>query len=411
MRWLLGLLLVLLAATVVSAQTPTRDVDTESQPVSGCTLDSLGDVCGVPTAGQSGFMVHIPAGGNLVATIKPVVCQKTAGCSGADWLEDKATFFDTARVSAASIGMTSVNTLVLHSIVSAVPAVQVGIKVTAYTSGSLATAKVWAMTSQTIQFVAGIAGGSPVLLPITDVSGTKGVVAIIPTVVTVRGYNAFAEALIDAVNEEVVLNVAGAGQVTFSAPSGRTGESRAECRMGTGTYFGVPIMFDNGEIVHAGISFSTYPKQGHFLLTGFTECRIRAQTHTSGSHTPRLEVSPGAGVVRAQEIPRGVEWTAEAEYTGTQTDTVLRAAPGAGLSLYITDVMVICGSATAVDVTLEEDDTADILRFRYYCTAIGDGVTKQYKAPIKFGSNRAILVTTSAAQKVFIAIGGFTAVP
>lgn len=114
------------------------------------------------------------------------------------------------------------------------------------------------------------------------------------------------------------------------------------------------------------------------------------------------------GAVYTHQTPPHI-WTAQAEYTSQQTDTSLRAAPGASLSLYVTDITITCGSATAVTVSLEEDDTSDILRFRYYCGGVGDGVARTLRSPIKFGANRALLVTTSAAQTVFVSVGGFTA--
>ena len=98
-------------------------------------------------------------------------------------------------------------------------------------------------------------------------------------------------------------------------------------------------------------------------------------------------------------------WSTSNEYTTQQTDTSIKAAPGAGLSLYITDIVIVCNAA--VTVTIEEGTT--VTKFKYYGSGQGDGVAHAFVTPIKVTANTAVTVTTSAAVTVFVAVNGYTA--
>ena len=98
-------------------------------------------------------------------------------------------------------------------------------------------------------------------------------------------------------------------------------------------------------------------------------------------------------------------WHASAAHTTAQTDTTVKAAPGAGLSLYITDIYVAVDAA--VDVTLEESTTT--LKWKYYGGGQGDGVAQRLNTPIKIAANTLLSVTTSAAVNVTVVVSGYTA--
>jgi hypothetical protein len=95
----------------------------------------------------------------------------------------------------------------------------------------------------------------------------------------------------------------------------------------------------------------------------------------------------------------------ESEFTTQQTDTVLKAAPGAGLSLHITDIY-IAADAGNVDIILEEGTTT--LKFKYYSGGQGDGVNVNFRVPKKFAANTSLTISTSAAVTVFVSVNGFT---
>jgi hypothetical protein len=97
-------------------------------------------------------------------------------------------------------------------------------------------------------------------------------------------------------------------------------------------------------------------------------------------------------------------WHVAAEQTAQQTDTTVKAAPGASLSLYITDIYVVANAA--VDITFEEGTTT--FKFKYYAGGQGDGVSKEFKVPLKLTANTAFTVTTSAAVNVSYVVCGYT---
>lgn len=136
---------------------------------------------------------------------------------------------------------------------------------------------------------------------------------------------------------------------------------------------------------------------------------------TAEDTAPGNQVSAEADAVRAVASRDGAQyvlpygpriWEVSEEYTTQQTDTSLKAAPGAGLSFYITDISVYCNAA--VTVTIEDDEVTDDILHRYYCGGQGDGNERHLMTPIKTGANQSLLVTTSAAVTVFVGVSGYT---
>lgn len=98
-------------------------------------------------------------------------------------------------------------------------------------------------------------------------------------------------------------------------------------------------------------------------------------------------------------------WDFSEEYTTQQTADVLHAAPGAGLSLYITDIYFAADGA--VDITVHDED--DILLWKYYAQAAGDGVSKEFRKAKKLVANKALEATTSGAVTCTLVVCGYTA--
>jgi hypothetical protein len=98
-------------------------------------------------------------------------------------------------------------------------------------------------------------------------------------------------------------------------------------------------------------------------------------------------------------------WHAASEFTTAQTDTTVKAAPGAGLSLYITDIFVAANGA--VTVTLEEGTST--LKFRFYASSAGQNASRSLIVPIKLTANTALTVTTSAAVTCTVSVSGYSA--
>ena len=98
-------------------------------------------------------------------------------------------------------------------------------------------------------------------------------------------------------------------------------------------------------------------------------------------------------------------WHTATEFTTAQTDTTVKAAPGSGLSLYVTDIYVAANAA--VTVTLEEGTST--LKFRFYASAAGQTANRNLTVPMKLTANTALTVTTSAAATCTVSVSGYTA--
>lgn len=97
-------------------------------------------------------------------------------------------------------------------------------------------------------------------------------------------------------------------------------------------------------------------------------------------------------------------WHTSNEYTTQQTDVTVKAAPGASLSLFVTDISLSCNGAATI--TIEESTTT--LKWRHYCAAAGDGKADHFIVPIKITANTLVSVTSSAAITFFLNLNGYT---
>jgi hypothetical protein len=101
-------------------------------------------------------------------------------------------------------------------------------------------------------------------------------------------------------------------------------------------------------------------------------------------------------------------WSYHVDGSTALTDASVHAAPGAGLSLYVTDIMVSLGAATALNVFFEEGTTKVL--GPYYLEAVnGRSLKIHFQTPKKITANTALTVTSSAAVAHAIDVTGFTA--
>lgn len=102
------------------------------------------------------------------------------------------------------------------------------------------------------------------------------------------------------------------------------------------------------------------------------------------------------------------KWSYHEDSSSALTDTTVKAAPGAGLSIYVTDIVVSTGAATAFNVFFEEGATKVL--GPYYLEAVaGRGLALHFLTPKKITANTALTVTTSAAIAHSIDVTGFIA--
>lgn len=99
-------------------------------------------------------------------------------------------------------------------------------------------------------------------------------------------------------------------------------------------------------------------------------------------------------------------WHVSADYASAQTNTSVKAAPGASLSLYITDITISNG-ATAGNVTLLDGSGGTVL-FEIY-PAINGGVDKQLRSPIKLTANTALCITSTTVTTHSVFVSGYIA--
>ena len=106
--------------------------------------------------------------------------------------------------------------------------------------------------------------------------------------------------------------------------------------------------------------------------------------------------------------PHGPQiWSYHSDGSTALTDASVHAAPGAGLSLYVTDIVVSSGAATAMNVFFEES-TTKVLGPYYLEAVAGRGLALHFQTPKKITANTALTVTTSAAIAHAVDVTGFT---
>lgn len=99
-------------------------------------------------------------------------------------------------------------------------------------------------------------------------------------------------------------------------------------------------------------------------------------------------------------------WDVSADYASAQTNVTVKAAPGASLKLYITDVIVSNG-ATAGNITLLDGSAGTVLLELY--PAINGGLTHSFRSPIALTANTLLAITSTTVTTHSVTISGFIA--
>lgn len=119
----------------------------------------------------------------------------------------------------------------------------------------------------------------------------------------------------------------------------------------------------------------------------------------------KLAVTDGAQFV-INGTPQ--QWSYHFNGSTAQTDTTVHAAPGAGLSLYVTTIVFSSGAATAINAFFEEG--ASTVLGPYYLEAVaGRGTCINFAVPKKITANTALTWTSSAAIAHSLDVTGFVA--
>lgn len=102
-------------------------------------------------------------------------------------------------------------------------------------------------------------------------------------------------------------------------------------------------------------------------------------------------------------------WRVNANNATAQTNSQLKANPGANLSLYITDI-IISNGATAGTVKIVEDQAGtpvDLLGPYYF--AINGGCALHFETPIRLTANKTLGFTSTTVTTHSISVCGYTA--
>ena len=106
------------------------------------------------------------------------------------------------------------------------------------------------------------------------------------------------------------------------------------------------------------------------------------------------------------EITHPNYWDVSADYAGAQTNTTIKAAAGAGLSLYLTDI-IISNGAVAGNITLLDGSGGTVLLELY--PAITGGMTHSFRSPIKLTANTLLAITSTTVTTHSVTVSGFIA--
>ena len=112
-----------------------------------------------------------------------------------------------------------------------------------------------------------------------------------------------------------------------------------------------------------------------------------------------------------EEIPFSQKtiWAINGYEGDAQTAIEIKAAPGAGLSLYITAIVITSNDADAYPWLQDEDDNILFGRIFPVLTSGGFSLVKEFSKPIKLVTNKALEIKSAAAGNVSIWVEGATA--
>ena len=102
-------------------------------------------------------------------------------------------------------------------------------------------------------------------------------------------------------------------------------------------------------------------------------------------------------------------WSANDNGATTETDTVIKTAPGAGLSLYITDIIYTAAAAGTLTVSEDPGGGSEAVLLGPHQIAAAGGFTKSYGTPIKLTTNLALGYTMTGSGQHTLSIVGYIA--
>lgn len=102
-------------------------------------------------------------------------------------------------------------------------------------------------------------------------------------------------------------------------------------------------------------------------------------------------------------------WSANEDHTSAQTNNALKAAPGANLSLYITDLVVSNGATAGIVQFVEDTAGTPVNKTGKLYLAINGGAVMNFKTPIRITANKDFGFTSTTCTTHTITVNGFIA--
>lgn len=102
-------------------------------------------------------------------------------------------------------------------------------------------------------------------------------------------------------------------------------------------------------------------------------------------------------------------WSVPVNYTVAQTNTAIKAAPGASLSLYITDVVCSNGAVAGNMKFVEDTAGTPVDRIEVMYFAINGGAALHFRTPIKITANKDFGITSVTSTTHSVTVCGYTA--
>lgn len=167
----------------------------------------------------------------------------------------------------------------------------------------------------------------------------------------------------------------------------------------------------------APVDFSTVGKAAHDAGVSGNPVLLAGVSQNMDDTAPPNQVDAEADTVRLAVDRDGALfvrpfgpriWSYHEDSSSALTDASVHAAPGAGLSLYVTDIVVSTGAATAFNIFFEEG-ASKVLGPYYLEATAGRGLVLHFRTPKKITANTALTVTTGAAIAHSIDITGIIA--
>ena len=116
----------------------------------------------------------------------------------------------------------------------------------------------------------------------------------------------------------------------------------------------------------------------------------------------------GDGHVQRVVIAGPDEWRDNDNQSTAQTNTVIKAAPGASLSLYVSSIIVSADGACNVQLVEDTAGAATVIAGPYYFAANG-GAAFTFQPALKLTANKDLGYTSSAAVNHTVTTSGYTA--